>query len=81
MLFDTVQTEYRIHIIWAPLLNRTPPNEYSNTTPIKNQFLPQKLAKTKKLQPNLNWTQPKNPFLKVEPWDSINADKYGILAC
>ena len=45
MLFDTVQTEYRIHIIWAPLLNRTPPNEYSNTTPIKNPDLGKKMAK------------------------------------
>ena len=37
--------KYRIHVIWAPLLNRTPPIEYSNTTPAKTPVLGQKLAK------------------------------------
>ena len=37
--------KYRIHVIWAPLLNRTPPIEYSNTTPVKNPILGQNLAK------------------------------------
>ena len=43
---------YRIHVIWAPLLNRTPPIEYSNTTPVKNLVLGQ----------NFNWTNQKTNF-------------------
>ena len=43
---------YRIHVIWAPLLNRTPPIEYSNTTPVKNPVLGQKLAKIGKIAAN-----------------------------
>ena len=43
---------YRIHAIWAPLLNRTPPIEYSNTTPVKNPVLGQKLAKIGKIAAN-----------------------------
>ena len=36
---------YRIRVVWTPLLNRTPPIEYSSTTPVKNPNLGQKLAK------------------------------------
>ena len=60
---------YRIHVIWAPLLNRTPPIEYSNTTPVKNLVLGQKLDK---LQQNLNCTPLKNPFWKIEYRGSNN---------
>ena len=38
-------TNYRIDVIWTPLLNRTPPIKNSNTTLVKNLYLGQKLVK------------------------------------
>ena len=69
MHLDTIR--YRIDVIWTPLLNRTPPIENSNKTPVKNLYLGQKLVKS---EPNLNWTPPKNPFWKIEPRGSKRDD-------
>ena len=66
---------YRTDVIWTPLLNRTPSLENSNITPVKNLYLGQKLIK---LEPNLNWSPPKNPFWKIEPWGSNNVDTVTI---
>ena len=63
--------EYHINVIWTPLLNRTPPIENSNTTPLKYLYLGQKLVK---LEPNLNWTPPKISFWEIETRGSNNVD-------
>ena len=55
---------YRIHVIWAQLLNRTPPNEYSNTTPVKNPVLPQKLAKNGKIAAKFELKPTQKPILR-----------------
>ena len=50
---------YHVCVIWTPFLNRTLPIGYSNTIPVKNLELGQKMVK---LPPTLNWTPPKNLF-------------------
>ena len=55
--------DYRIDVIWTPLLNRTSSIENSNRSPVKKLDLGQKLVK---LWQNLNRTPAKNPFWKID---------------
>ena len=57
-------TTYRIQVIWAPILNRTPHNKYSNTTPVKNPVLPQKLGKIRKIAAKFELNPTQKTILK-----------------
>ena len=75
VIIISLKFAYCFHVIWAPLLNRTPLIENSNRTPFKNLDSDQNLVK---LWQNLNWTPTKNPFWKIEPRGCNCADTVDI---